>query len=175
MRKILLLTIWLSLATGCGVHRTLTVKSYPEGALVYLNGLEVGRTPVQHDFVWYGTYDVELRKDGYQTLKTRGKVFAPWWQWVPIDLFAELVPFHLHDQQKLSYRLDPMPQTAADADLMIRHAGEMQAQMESSERTRRPSTMQATARPATRKSRTTRPAATQSTTVPTAPPPRIGF
>src|SRR5262249_46782603 len=40
-------------ASGCGVHRSLTIKSDPAGALVYLNGLEVGRTPVTRDFLWY--------------------------------------------------------------------------------------------------------------------------
>jgi len=43
------------------------------------------------DFTWYGRYDVEIRKDGYDTLKTPQMVKAPWWGWVPFDLFAELV------------------------------------------------------------------------------------
>ena len=117
MRALFLLLICLVLATGCGVHRTLTITSEPPGALVYLNGLEVGRTPVQRDFVWYGTYDVQLRKDGFETLKTRGKVIAPWWQWVPIDLFAELMPFHLHDRQSMHFTLEPQLQVAADPDV----------------------------------------------------------
>ena len=88
------------LAAAAACSGSLTVKSDPPGALVYLNGEEVGRTPMTRDFTWYGTYDVELRKEGYETLKTSGKVIAPWWQWVPIDLFAELLP--LHDQRELA-------------------------------------------------------------------------
>src|SRR5689334_506012 len=79
--------------TGC-VRRTLTVTSDPPGALLYLNGVEVGRTPIERDFIFYGTYDVALRKEGYETLKTKGKVIAPWWQWVPIDFPAEFLPLH---------------------------------------------------------------------------------
>ena len=173
MRRPIVLCTVIAFAAGCGVHRTLTINSDPSGALVYLNGLEVGRTPVQRDFVWYGTYDVELRKDGYQTLKTRGKVFAPWWQWVPFDFFAELVPFHLHDWKYLNYTLQPRSEVAADPDEMIRRAGEMQAMLESSERTRRPSTTQST-QPTTRK-HTTRPSTTQSTTAPAENRPRLGF
>ena len=52
------------LAGGCGVERTLQIESNPPGALVHLNGEEVGRTPMRKAFVWYGTYDVQLRKDG---------------------------------------------------------------------------------------------------------------
>ncbi len=52
--------------SGC-VQRQLTVTTDPPGTLVHLNGQEFGRTPVTRDFTWYGTYDVELRKEGYET------------------------------------------------------------------------------------------------------------
>ena len=76
---------------GC-VERRLTVHSEPEGALVYLNNQEVGRTPMTHGFIWYGTYDVRLRQAGYETLKTQQSIVAPWWQWVPFDFFADILP-----------------------------------------------------------------------------------
>src|SRR5438477_10191182 len=91
---------------GC-VDRLLTIRSDPPGALVFLNGVEVGRTPVTRDFTWYGTYDVALRKEGYDTVKAHSKVIAPWWQWVPIDFFAEVAPVRLKDQQTLTYTLSP--------------------------------------------------------------------
>ena len=140
MRSALLLAILAATIAGCGVQRSLTVKSDPPGALVYLNGLEVGRTPVTRDFTWYGTYDVELRKQGYETLKTRGGVIAPWWQWPPIDFFAEMLPFRPHDRKQLSYALKPTTQATADPALMIQHARELRRQLESSPRTRLPTT-----------------------------------
>jgi hypothetical protein len=126
-----------ALLAGC-VRRTLTVKSTPPGALVHLNGVEVGRTPMTSDFTWYGTYDVVLRKEGYETLKTRGKVIAPWWQWVPIDLFAELLP--LHDKRTLSYTMQPYSEAAVDPQQMLDRAERMRTQLRSSRYTRKPAT-----------------------------------
>jgi hypothetical protein len=116
------------------VQRTLTVNSNPGGALVYLNGTEIGRTPVSREFTWYGTYDVELRKEGYDTLKTRGKLIAPWWQWPPIDFFAELLPFRPRDKHHLNYVMTATPALASDPGVMVQHAGELRAQLESSKR-----------------------------------------
>lgn len=127
-------------ASGC-VRRTLTVTSNPPGALVFLNGTEVGRTPLERDFTWYGTYDVVLRKDGYETLKTRGKVIAPWWQWVPIDLFAELLP--LHDRHELAYTMKPYSEARTDPQQMLTRAQAMEKQLQSSRYTRQPATQPA--------------------------------
>jgi hypothetical protein len=129
------------LLTGC-VRRALTVTSDPPGALVHLNGVEVGRTPMTRDFTWYGTYDVVLRKEGYETLKTQGKVIAPWWQWVPIDLFAELLP--LHDQRELAYTMKPYSEASVDPQLMLSRAEQMETKLQSSKYTRAPATTPAT-------------------------------
>jgi hypothetical protein len=136
-------------ATGC-VQRTLTVKSDPPEALLYLNGTEVGRTPYTHDFVWYGTYDVELRHEGYETLKTRGAVIAPWWQWPPFDLVAELIPFRLKDKQSLSYTLRPFKPMQVDPHALLNRAESMAPLLESSEHTRQPTSFPTT-RPTTKR------------------------
>ncbi len=81
----------LMLSTGC-VEQLLTIDSDPSGAVVTLNDQEVGRTPVTTNFKWYGFYEAEVRKDGYQTLKTTSPVIAPWWQWVPFDLCTKSFP-----------------------------------------------------------------------------------
>ena len=61
-----LLLLFVAAVTGCNrVERNLQVTSNPPGALVYLNGQEAGRTPMNKSFVWYGTYDVQVRKEGY--------------------------------------------------------------------------------------------------------------
>src|SRR4051812_4161464 len=70
----------LCLAGGC-VERELVVESAPDGALVYMNDQEVGRTPIRRDFQWYGTYDVVVRKEGYETLRAQTPVIAPPWLW----------------------------------------------------------------------------------------------
>jgi hypothetical protein len=98
---IAVLAIAVSLV-GC-VRRQMTITSEPAGAMVYLNDREVGRTPLTTDFLWYGTYDVQLRKDGYETLSTRTRVVAPWWGWPPFDLAAEMMPFHPTDHRQFNY------------------------------------------------------------------------
>jgi len=121
---------------GC-VRRTLNVTSEPPGALVYLNDQEVGRTPLKRDFTWYGTYDVAVRKDGFETLKTKSRVIAPWWQWPPFDLVAELLPLRLHDQKNLHYAMTTQNPTPGD-DEMLGRAEQMRVELESSDNTRKP-------------------------------------
>ena len=117
---------------GC-VERVMTVKSDPPGALVYLNDQEVGRTPMEKEFLWYGTYDLQLRKEGYQTLTARPRVWAPWWQVVPLDLLAELIPLPLVDRPVLSYQMKPTPQEPQDPAALIERAVELRGKLESSE------------------------------------------
>ena len=137
MRATLCGFILALLLTGC-VRRTMDIKSDPPGALVYMNGEEIGRTPIERDFTWYGTYDVQVRKEGYQTVKTHTKVIAPWWQWVPFDLFAELFP--VTDRHQLHYALTPASTQPADPQEMLSRSSEMEAQLQSSTHTRVPAT-----------------------------------
>jgi hypothetical protein len=126
----------LLFAGGCGVERTLQVESRPSGALVYLNGEEAGRTPMRKTFLWYGTYDVQLRKDGYVPRTARTRVWAPWWQIPPIDFFAELVPLRLQDNHFVSYRLRPVTEQQVDPEAVIDRAVRMRGRLRSSARTR---------------------------------------
>jgi hypothetical protein len=100
-----LLAIPVMLGLGC-VRRTLTVNTEPQGAIVYLNDEEIGRSPATTDFTWYGDYDVIIRKEGFETLRTHAKVDPPWYQWIPLDFVAEVLwPGQIHDQRSLSYTL----------------------------------------------------------------------
>ena len=129
LRTSLLLMVPLAGAAGCGVQRTLQVESDPPGALVYLNGEEVGRTPTRKNFVWYGTYDVQLRKEGYQTVSRPTKVWAPWWQVPPIDFLAELVPLRLEDKHAVSFSLPPAGERQTDPDRILARAVETRAKL----------------------------------------------
>ena len=136
LRSLAILFCLLPMA-GC-VERTLTIRSNPPGALVSVNGEpDIGRTPFTHDFTWYGDYDLTFRKEGYETLKMKGKVVAPFWQWVPLDLVAEMLPLHLHDERVLTYSLKPASTQPADPDRLMMRAEDMREQLEG---TRRPTT-----------------------------------
>lgn len=119
------------LVGGC-VQRTLTINTNPPGALVYLNDQEIGRTPVTRNFLWYGTYEVEIRKTGYDSIKTSAPVIAPWWQWVPFDLITEALP--LEDHHDLRFTLRRPSEQEEEADLLIRRGEQLRGQLESSQR-----------------------------------------
>ncbi len=123
------------LLVGC-VERKLTVTSEPEGALVYLNNQEVGRTPLTREFTWYGDYDVQLRHDGYETLKTSKEIVAPWWQWVPFDLFAEVIPVRWKDYHTVAFTMQPASTQPISGDVMLDRATKLRDELQSSERTR---------------------------------------
>src|SRR5262245_47530928 len=123
--------ILVLLVIGCGrVERVITVNSSPPGALVWANDQEIGRTPLTRDFTWYGTYDVVVRKDGYEPLHTNTKVIAPWWQWPPIDLCVEILPGHWVDKREFTYELTPASTQPADPDTMLDRAEQLRIQLE---------------------------------------------
>jgi hypothetical protein len=97
----------LALSTAC-VERTVSIRTEPEGARVYLNDQEIGRSPVTVPFTWYGDYEVIVRKDGYQTVATHHRIKAPWYQTPGIDLISEcLVPFTIRDHHETPlYRME---------------------------------------------------------------------
>lgn len=98
---ILVVTLAASLTTGC-VERTVKITSTPPGARVFLNDQDVGTTPLKVSFLWYGDYDLMLRKEGYETLKTSHRLHAPWFQIPPLDLvFETMVPGTIRDEQAI--------------------------------------------------------------------------
>lgn len=111
-------------ASGC-VRRTMIITTDPPQALVFLNDQEVGRSEVTTDFLWYGDYGVTVRKEGYQTLETNWEVGAPWYQWVPLDFFFEVLwPGQMHDVRRahftLEERVDPQPEVLAERAIELR-------------------------------------------------------
>jgi hypothetical protein len=131
MRRIGLLGLGIVLCGGC-VERTLSISSTPPGALVTLNDMEVGRTPLSKRFTWYGTFDVQVRKEGYQTLNTTTPVIAPWWQWIGFDLIAELLPIRLQDEHEVSYTLKPQSLEQVDPDAIVQRGQKLREQLEGS-------------------------------------------
>jgi hypothetical protein len=98
--------IFLLFLPGC-LQRIVTIKSDPPGALVTMNGQEMGRTPVSREFLWYGNYDVELRLEGYQAIKTSANLGCPPWQYIPLDFFTDMLP--IKDEHNWYFKLEPQP------------------------------------------------------------------
>ncbi len=115
------------LVSGC-VRRTIAISSEPAGALVWLNDREIGRTPVDVDFLHYGTYDVRLVKDGYEPLLTFGEAKPPLWDTVGLDLFAELIPAELESRTEWHYTLEPRND---DRDALLERANAIRTEVAS--------------------------------------------
>jgi hypothetical protein len=114
----------MSLA-GC-VQRSITITSKPDGALVHLNDEEVGRTPLTVPFTFYGVYQVQLERDGFQTLLTEQNTEAPWWDNAGPDFFAEILPGRRKVQ--IDWHFDLEASKPVDEDKLIERAGELRDQ-----------------------------------------------
>ena len=115
----LLMTACITLAGGC-VKRTLQITSDPVGALVWVNDREIGRTPLELEFVYYGTRRIKLIKDGYETLTTLQTIKAPWYQVPPLDFASEnLIGREIRDERVLDFTMKPQ-QTVPASELMTR-------------------------------------------------------
>jgi len=78
----------LGAAVGGCARRTIEVTSEPSGALVWINDQEVGRTPLETDFKFFGTYDVRLALEGYESVSMPAAVDSPWFEKPGIDLLV---------------------------------------------------------------------------------------
>ena len=113
MRRIacllMLLPILVACLTSSGcVRRRLTITSTPPGATVYVDNREIGITPVSTSFIYYGTREIRLVRDGYETLTVRQRFDPPWYQYTPVDFFAEnVVPWEIRDERELTFELIP--------------------------------------------------------------------
>lgn len=127
-KSYLLVALLLAVFTGC-VERTITVRSDPPGALVTINEVEKGRTPVTFPFTWYGDYRVLLELPEYETLETHRKANAPIYQWPVLDFVSEiLLPFTFHDRHDWHFTLAPL--SPVDEDALIDRAKNLRWQTE---------------------------------------------
>lgn len=112
---------------GC-VERTVTINTEPQGATVVLNDQDVGKSPVKVPFTWYGDYDIVVRKEGHQTVKTSHRLNTPWYELPGVDLFSEcLVPFTIHDDRTVpTIMLDQAVRPTQEA--LLKNADEMRQQ-----------------------------------------------
>jgi hypothetical protein len=109
-----------ALLTGC-VDRRFVIESNPPGAVVLVNGQQIGATPVDYHFIYYGKYEITLIKDGFQTRKVEQEVPAPWYEFFPIDFFSEnLWPGRVVDVRNFHYDLEPVQ--AVRTDVLLEQA-----------------------------------------------------
>ncbi|MBW3543434.1 MAG: PEGA domain-containing protein [Planctomycetes bacterium] len=100
------LIVLCALQGGC-VYRRMTIRSDPPGALVLLDGREVGYTPYTGDFIYYGTREITLVKDGYETRTVLQPFRPPFYQILPLEFFADnLLPFQVTNRHDYLFPLE---------------------------------------------------------------------
>ena len=92
---------------GC-VQRRMLIRSQPEGAMVTIDHQPVGHTPVAVPFTFYGTRDIEIEKDGFETQKFAHQFKRPWYQIPPFDLISDnFAGREIRDQRLIDVQLHP--------------------------------------------------------------------
>lgn len=118
---------------GCA-QRRIVITSEPPGALVWLNDVEIGRTPVEASFLYYGTYDVQVRLEGYEAINTGRTAWAPWYEYPPFDLVAEMSPVPVRTTIRWHFDLTPIGTEATNEGALMDRAREMRERLDRSRR-----------------------------------------
>lgn len=120
VREIAGALVLLLFVSGC-VERRLWVRTDPPGAMVRINGDEVGAAPVSWRFDHYGTVLVEAELAGHEPVQRAFRLRTPWYQWPVLDFFADVVwPGRIKDNHELALRLEPeRPLTPAEIEAGI--------------------------------------------------------
>jgi hypothetical protein len=95
--------------------------------MVYVDHQSVGTTPVSTSFVYYGTRQFEIIKDGYRTEKFMRRFNPPWYQWPVLDFVSEsLWPFEKRDERIIDVELSP--DVSVPTENLIRSGEELRSQ-----------------------------------------------
>ena len=98
--------LMLLMGAGCAAQRTLEITSEPEGALIRLDDVLVGVTPVTVEFLHYGTRRVTAYLEGHQTRTLVYAAKPPWYGRFPIDIISEvLMPVGWKDNHPIHFPL----------------------------------------------------------------------
>ncbi len=104
----------LPLVSGC-VRRRMTVRTNPPGATVSVDNQVIGTTPAATSFVYYGTREFRIEKDGYRTETVLRKFSPPWYEFPGLDFISEsLWPGEIRDERVIDVELVPKEREQTD-------------------------------------------------------------
>jgi len=118
-------------ATGCLAERRLIVETTPPGALVEIDWVPVGHTPLEFVIDHLGKRRLLVTLDGYEPVLRDIEFKSTWENTFPVDIFTELLnPFPEDEVLVVEFSLSPQT-GAAVIDLapvlkraeMLRRAG----------------------------------------------------
>jgi hypothetical protein len=105
---IILCAATLLAVTGGCVRRRMIVRTNPPGATISIDNQVIGTTPAASSFVYYGTREIRIEKEGFRTETIRRNIRPPWYQYPGIDFVAEtLWPGEIRDDRIIDVELVP--------------------------------------------------------------------
>ncbi len=111
----ILLLVCLGALGACGrQQRTLSVTTEPPGAMVWVNDVQLGRSPCESDFTFFGTYDVRLTLEGYEPIATKAEAEVPFVEQPVIDLIAAAIPGTRRTRIEWHFVLTPVAEQTGD-------------------------------------------------------------
>ena len=114
------------LSIGC-VRRRMTVRTNPPGATVSVDNQVIGTTPAATSFVYYGTRELRIEKDGYRTETVLRKINPPWYQLPGLDFISEsLWPGEIRDERIIEVEL--VPKEIEKTDTVVDRADSLRSQ-----------------------------------------------
>lgn len=120
MRKSAVLPVFAMLLAsvplvGCA-ERRIRVTSEPPGARAWVNNEEIGVTPAEARFTFYGHYDLRLEKPGYEPYHAKHTASAPIHEYPGPDLVAAAVPANIRHTVQWHVDLTPTAETSAEPE-----------------------------------------------------------
>ena len=129
-----LLPLLLLLLPACA-ERRIRVTSEPTGARVWLNDEDIGRTPTEARFTFYGHYDLRLELPGHEPYHAEHTARAPFREYPGPDLVTTALPGDFHHTVPWHVVLTPSPETVLDPETvrleLIDRAGALREQAQS--------------------------------------------
>ena len=123
----LLLLCLMSLSLSGCVRRRMTVRTNPPGATVSVDNQVIGTTPAATNFVYYGSREFRIEKDGYRTETIVQKIHPPWYEFPGLDFISEtLWPGEIRDERIIDVEL--VPKELAPANEVVQRADSLRNQ-----------------------------------------------
>jgi hypothetical protein len=130
------------LLSSC-VDRLLKIRTEPAGASVLVNGELVmatkdgkevpATTPIDVPFDFYGTFEVEVRRESHLSQRKLVPVSAPWYSYPPIDFFAEVLwPWQIESHHPIEIKLEPVPERAPRQDAIYERRDTLRSRLDPS-------------------------------------------
>jgi hypothetical protein len=126
-RRCLILVFAFAITSSGCVRRRMMVRTSPPGAVVSVDNQVIGTSPAASPFVYYGTREIRIEKDGYRTETIRRRLNPPWYEMPGIDFIAEtLWPGEIRDERIIDVEL--VPQTLEPTESVVQRADALRLQ-----------------------------------------------